>query len=87
MNNEEILARIERDVTDIYGDMFSKRDITIWMTKGLFNRLFPEQFILQKDTAMMTLFGCGTKVVIFPWESEQWIVGYEGTANERRKSK
>ena len=82
MNNKEILARIARDVSDIYGDMFSKRDITIWMTKGLFNRLFPEQLILQKDTAMMTLFGCSIKVVIFSCESEQWIVGYEGTAEE-----
>lgn len=84
MNNEEILDRIGRDVTDIYGDMFNKKDITIWMTKGLFDRLFPEQFILQKDTAMTTLFGCSIKVVIFPCEREQWIVGYEGTANERR---
>lgn len=82
MNNEEILARIGRDVTDIYSVTFSKRDITIWMTKGLFNRLFPEQFILQKDTAMMTLFGCDVKVVVFPCEREQWIVGYEGMAKE-----
>ncbi len=84
MNNEEILARIARDVSDIYGDMFSKRDITIWMTKGLFNRLFPEQFIAQKDTAMVTLFGCSIKVVILPYGGEKWIVGYEGTVNERR---
>lgn len=83
MNNEEILARIGRDVTDIYGDMFSKRDITIWMTKGLFNRLFSEPFtILQKDLAMITLFGCRIKIVIFPCEREQWIVGYEGAADE-----
>ncbi len=82
MSNEEIFARIGRDVTDIYGDMFSKRDITIWMTQGLFNRLFPEQFITKKDTAMVTLFGCSIKVVIFPYAGEQWIVGYEGSAKE-----
>ncbi|MBR2256331.1 MAG: hypothetical protein IJ899_03115 [Blautia sp.] len=82
MSNEEILDRIGRDVTDIYGDMFSKRDITIWMTKGLFTRLFPKQFILQKDTAMITLFGCSLKVVIFPYAGDRWIVGYEGTAND-----
>ena len=82
MSNEEIFTRIGRDVADIYGDMFSKRDITIWMTQRLFNRLFPEQFIAQKDTAMVTLFGCSIKVVIFPYASEQWIVGYEGTAEE-----
>lgn len=84
MSNEEILVRIEQDVTDIYYHGFSKRDITIWMTKGLFNQLFPEQFILQKDTTMMTLFGCSIKVVIFPCEREQWIVGYEGTANKNK---
>lgn len=84
MTDEEIFARIERDVNDIYGVMLSKREITIWMTKGLFNRLLPEQFIAQKDTAMITLFGCSVKVVILPYGGEQWIVGYEGTANERR---
>ena len=82
MSNEEILARIGRDVTDFYGAMFSQRDIAIWMTKGLFNRLFPEQFILQQYTAMMTLFGCNIKIVILPYDSEEWIVGYEGTVKE-----
>ena len=83
MSNEEILARIGRDVIDIYDYVFSKRNITIWMTKGLFNRLFPGQFILQKDDiSMITLFGCSVKVVIFPYAGEQWIVGYEGTAEE-----
>ena len=84
MSNEEILERIGQDVTDIYRAMFGKRDITIWMTKGLYNQLFPGQLILQKDTAMMTLFGCNIKIVIIPCEREQWIVGYEGTVNERR---
>ena len=82
MRNEEILARIRRDVIDIYDGMFGKRDITIWMTKELFNRLLPEQFIIQNDTAMTTLFGCDIKIVIFPCEREQWIVGYEGTIKE-----
>ena len=82
MTNEEILARIGRDVTDIYDVMLSKRDITIWMTKGLFNRLLPEQFIGHKDNAMVTLFGCSIKVVILPYGGEKWIVGYEGTVNE-----
>lgn len=82
MSNEEILASIARDVSDIYGDMFSKRDITIWMTKGLFNRLFPKQFILQNGTTMVTLFGCSIKIVFFQHAEEQWIVGYEGPAKE-----
>lgn len=82
MTNNEILAHIANDITDVGNSMFGIRDMTIWMTKGLFNRLFPEQLILQKDTAMITLFGCGIKVVIFPCEKEQWIVGYEGTAEE-----
>ena len=84
MSNEEILVRIGQDVINIYDAMLSKKDITIWITKELFNRLFPGQFILQKDTAKMTLFGCSIKVVGFPYEGEKWIVGYEGTANERR---
>ena len=82
MSNEEILARIGRDVTDIYNAVFSKRDITIWITKGLFNRLFPEQFIGHMDNAMVTLFGCSIKVVILPYGGEKWIVGYEGTVND-----
>ena len=86
MNNEEILARIGRDVTDIFGDMFSKRDITIWMTKDFFNRLFPEQFVLQKGSAMITLFGCRIRVVLSTYDGMRWIVGYEGTANERKEN-
>ena len=82
MSNEEIFARIRNDVSDAYNSCFGLRDITIWMTKDLFNRLLPEQFILQEDNAMTTLFGCRIKVVIFPWDSMQWIVGYEGTAKE-----
>lgn len=82
MTNNEILAHIANDITDVGNGMFGIRDMTIWMTKGLFNRLFPEQLILQKDTAIMTLFGCSIKVVIFPCEKEQWIVGYEGTAEK-----
>lgn len=84
MNNEEILTRIGQDVTDIYGAMFSRRDITIWMTKGLFTRLFAEWFIFQKSTAMITLYGCSIKVVILPYDGDEWIVGYEGTANENK---
>ena len=84
MNNEEILERIGQDVTDIYAATFGKRDITIWMTKGLYNQLFPGQLILQKDTAMMTLFGCNVKIVIFPYAGEQWIVGYGGTVKEEK---
>ena len=84
MSNEEILERIGQDVIDIYRTTFGKRDITIWITKGLYNQLFPGQLILQKDTAMMSLFGCDVKIVICPCEKEQWIVGYGGTVNERR---
>ena len=82
MTNEEIFARIGQDVTDIYGDMFSKRDITIWMTNDLFKQLCPEQFLIHNDYAMITLFGCKVKVVLFPCDSMQWIVGYEGIADE-----
>ncbi len=84
MSNEEILARIGQDVTDIYGATFGKRDITIWITKRLFDRLFPEQFIIQKSTAMMTLFGCNINIIFLPYAGEQWIVGYEGTINENK---
>lgn len=82
MSNEEILARIGRDVTDIYGDMFSKRDITIWMSIDLFNQLLPEQLIIHNDCAMITLFGCKVRVVLFPCDGMRWVVGYEGTAKE-----
>lgn len=82
MTNDEIFARIGSDVADVGNGMFGVRDITIWMTKDLFNRLLPEQFVLQKDSAMTTLFGCRIRVVLFPGDGMRWIVGYEGTAEE-----
>lgn len=80
MTDDDIFARIGSDVADV--SMFGKRDVTIWMTKDLFNRLLPEQYILHKGSAMVTLFGCEIKVVIFPCDGMQWIVGYEGKAEE-----
>ena len=82
MTDEEIFARIASDVADVGNSMFGVRDITIWMTKNLFNRLLPEQFVLQKNSAMVTLFGCKVKVVLFPCDGMQWIVGYEGKEEE-----
>lgn len=82
MTDNEIFARIASDVADVGNSMFGVRDITIWMTKDLFNRLLPEQFVFQKDSAMVTLFGCKVKVVPFPCDGMQWIVGYEGEAEE-----
>lgn len=80
MTNDEILARIESDVADVVNSMFGVRDITIWMTKDLFNCLFPEQYILQKGIAMITLFGCKIRVVLTPYDGMRWIVGCEGKA-------
>lgn len=85
MTNDEIFARIGHDVSDVYRGCFGVRDITIWMSKDLFNRLCPSQFLLHKNTAMTTLFGCNVKVVIFPCNGMQWIVGYEGTAEEEQQ--
>lgn len=82
MTDNEIFARIASDVADVNNSMFGLRDITIWMTKDLFNRLLPKQFLLQKNSAMITLFGCKVKVVLFPCDSMKWIVGYEGKAEE-----
>ena len=82
MSNEEIFARIGADVSDVYKCCFGVRDITIWMTMDLFNRLLPEHVVLQKDSAMTTLFGCRIKVVLFPCDGMKWIVGYEGKAEE-----
>lgn len=82
MSNEEIFARIGADVSDVYKGCFGLRDITIWVTKDLFNKLCPEQIILHKNSAMTTLFGCRIKVVIIPGNGMQWIVGYEGTIEE-----
>ena len=82
MTDNEIFARIANDVADAGNGMFGVRDITIWMTKDLFNRLCPEQFVLQKSSAMITLFGCKIRVVLFPCEGMRWIVGDEGTAEE-----
>ena len=82
MTNDEIFARIASDVADVWNSMFGVRDITIWMTKDLFNRLLPEQYILHKGSAMITLFGCEIRVVISPCDGMRWIVGYEGTAEE-----
>lgn len=82
MTDNEIFARIASDVADVDNGMFGVRDITIWMTKDLFNRLLPKQFLLQKDSAMITLFGCKVKVVLSLCDGMQWIVGYEGKAEE-----
>lgn len=82
MTNDEIFARIANDIENIGRGRFDVRNVTIWMTKDLFNRLFPEQFVLQKDSAMMTLFGCKIKIVLSPYDGMQWIVGYEGKAEE-----
>ena len=82
MTNNEIFARIASDVADVGNSMFGVRDITIWMTKDLFDRLCPEQYILHKDSATITLFGCKIRVVIFPCGGMQWIVGYEGKVEE-----
>ena len=85
MTDNEIFARIASDVADVRNGMFGVRDITIWMTKDLFNRLYPKQFVLQKGNegnAMITLFGCKVKIIIFPCDSMQWIVGYEGKVEE-----
>ena len=82
MTDNEIFARIASDVADVGNSMFGVRGITIWMTKDLFNRLLPEQFVLQKNSAIVTLFGCKVKVVLFPCDSMQWIVGYVGKAEE-----
>ena len=82
MTDNEIFARIASDVADVGNSMFGVRDITIWMTKDLFNRLLPEQLVIHKDSAMITLFGCKLRVVISPCDGMRWIVGYEGTAEE-----
>lgn len=82
MTNDEIFARIGSDVADVGNGVFSVRGITIWMTKDLYNRLYPEQYILHKDSATITLFGCEISVVISPWDGMRWIVGYEGNAEE-----
>lgn len=79
MSNDEILMRIAEDVADFN---FGRRGISIWMTVDLFKKLCPEQFMLHKDSAMITLFGCRIKVAIFPCGGMQWIVGYEGTAED-----
>ena len=88
MTNDEIFARIASDVADVGNSMFGVRNITIWMTKDLFNRLLPEQFILQiilsgTHDIITMLFGCKIKVI--PCAGLWWIVGYEGTAEEGGK--
>ncbi len=82
MTNDEIFDRISCDVADARNGICGERDIKIWMTKDLFNRLCPEYFVLQKDSAMITHFGCKIRVVIFPCDGMRWIVGYEGKAEE-----
>ena len=82
MTNDEIFARIANDIADAGIGTFGVRDVTIWMTKDLFNRLCPEELVLQKGSAMTTLFGCRIRVVLFPCDGMRWIVGYEGKAEE-----
>ena len=85
MTDDGIFARIASDVVDVENGTFGGvRDITIWMTKDLFNRLCPEEFALQKNSAMTTLFGCRVKVVVCPCDGMQWIVGYEGKVEEEK---
>ena len=79
MTNDEIFASIASDVADVGNSMFGVRDITIWMTKDLFNKLCPE---LQNNAGMATLFGCRIRVVLLPCVGMRWIVGYEGTAED-----
>lgn len=85
MTNDEIFAHIAQDVSDAGNGMFGVRDITIWMTKDLFNQLLPEQFVIQKGSAMTTLFGCRVRVMLFPYSGMYWIVGYEGKAEKERQ--
>ena len=82
MTNNEIFDRIASDVEDARKGTFGIKDVTIWMTKDLFNLLCPEEFVLQNDIAMITLFGCRIRVVLFTRDGMRWIVGYEGTAKE-----
>lgn len=82
MTNDEIFARIESDVADVVNSMFGVRNITIWMTKDLFNRLLPEQLFIHNGSAMITLFGCKIRVVLSPCNGMRWIVGCEGKAEE-----
>lgn len=82
MTNDEIFTRIANDVADVGNGVVSVSDITIWMTKDLFDHLFPKEFILLKDIAMPTLFGCKVRVMISPCDGMRWIVGYEGKAEE-----
>ena len=85
MTNDEIFARIASDVEDVEEGMFGIKNVTIWMTKDLFNLLCPKEFVLQNDIAMTTLFGCRIRVVLFPCNGMRWIVGYEGTAEEAER--
>lgn len=82
MTNNEIFTHIASDIADVGNGMFGVRGITIWMTKDLFNHLCPEQFVLQKDNITIKLFGCKIRVVIFPCDGMQWIVGYEGKVED-----
>lgn len=79
MTNDEIFARIASDVADVKFSMFNLKNVTIWMTKDLFNQLCPE---LQNDAGIATLFGCEIRVVILPCDGMRWIVGYEGKVKE-----
>lgn len=78
MSTNEIYARIAYAITDIENATFGIRDVTIGMTQELFNKLFPNHFILKEDCAIATLFGC--KVRVIPCSGLWWIVGFEGTA-------
>lgn len=83
MTDDEIFYRIGSDVAYVVDHMFGVRgNITIWMTKDLFDRLFPKEFVLIKDIAMPTLFGCKVRVMISPCDGMRWIVGYEGKTEE-----
>ena len=82
MTEIEIFVHIANDIADVRNSMFGVRDITIWMTKDLFNRLFPKKFVHLKDSEMPELFGCKVRVMVSPCDGMQWIVGYEGKVEE-----
>ena len=83
----EILTCIARDVADISNCKFGAGSMkkSIWMTKDLFNRLFPEQYIIIQEDNLPHLFGCTVRVMFFPYAGLYWIVGLEGKIQEDNK--
>ena len=82
MTNDEIIRRIAYDVSQFE---YGTRQIVVWMSWGLYNRLESEYVWHEKNGEFNfnTIFGCKLRIV--PITGYMWVVGYEGVIEKRQE--